>query len=329
MIYLLVQRNILIDNILGLPIQEALVEIGIASQFNIIGTDTWPNIPPNLNTTFQILDNLSFYSSLGNTVEVYSIDWFVTVYPFSIPQHGKRDENLHTWLLEVSKKIETLIKTCSLQVAIIFLPITFPAPHTELKKVIQLPTHWTTKCYTIRNCSHGGSIETDHSVVVAVELTMCNYITLPPVTSPPSSMLSILVRHTLPTLNTATGDLVLMNPTPAYRAGSDSVLQATTAKLIKNKVDVTPIQGWSVFDVNGPGPNISLVRPEQTFFQGLFAVWYQKTPSCCPVDTKNVLLLLGLHESHITLLCSLPPNVCEKRCRTYPGKEYHDYPPRQ
>lgn len=125
---------------------------------------------------------------------------------------GKRDANFQTWILEVSHKITTLIRTCMLQVAVVFVPISFPTPIHDFKKYVNLPSTWTTICLTIRNCSHGGAIETDHFAIVFADASLSNYIKLPTTTAPPAPMSSILLRHTLPTINIETGDLTLSNP---------------------------------------------------------------------------------------------------------------------
>jgi hypothetical protein len=317
---LLVQRNILVDNVIGLPIQETLEELGLASQFNVMGTESNPPKHTNL-PGLQIVDMESFYSSLYDTVDTYNIEWFITTYPYATTPPGTTNDNLQKWLVEVSSKISALIKACNLHVVLLFLPLQFPDPLNKLKQVVQIPQSWATRCFTIRNCSHGGAIETDHLAIVLTEQQVSNHLILPSTTSPPTPMASIIPRHMLPTINISTGDLMLTNPSPAYRARCESTLQATAAKLIKNKVDLEPIDGWPIFNIDGPGPSIASTRPEQTFFQGLFAVWYSEPDTCCPVDTRATLMLLGLHPAHMTALCSLPPDVCDKRCRTYPGKE--------
>jgi hypothetical protein len=76
-----------------------------------------------------------------------------------------------------------------------------------------------------------------------------------------------------------------------------------------------------VFDADGPGPSIVTPRPEQSFFQGFFAIWYTDPSTCYSIDMYNVLLLLGLYPLHITTLYTIPTDICEQRCHIYPEKE--------
>lgn len=69
---LLIQRNLLVENVIGLPIQEALIEIGLITHCKIIGTEPFP-ITPSI-TSFQILDTDSFYASLDNTIQKKNVD---------------------------------------------------------------------------------------------------------------------------------------------------------------------------------------------------------------------------------------------------------------
>jgi RNase H-like domain found in reverse transcriptase/Integrase zinc binding domain/Reverse transcriptase (RNA-dependent DNA polymerase) len=315
---LLTHRNILVHDILGLPITEALHDLGLTRSIRILGTEHLPPLGP---TPFPIYETTSFYSSIYATTPTHDIDWFIATYPGLPANPGHKDTTLLNWLEEITDHINTLISTCQLQLAILFLPIQFPNPSNAFTANSRLPPSWGTASFILRNCSHGGAIETDHFVICATENNRCRNISLPPVTNTPTPMASLLQRESLPTINTTTGDLTLSNPTPAYKASVGSPHQAIPVKLIKNKVDVKPIGGWPIFDSNGPGPSIATARPEQPFFQGLFAVWYHDIPACYPINTKSVFILLGLHPSHITMLDTLPPTTYEQRCRTCPGKE--------
>jgi hypothetical protein len=116
---------------------------------------------------------------------------------------------------------------------LLFLSKHFPNPIHEIQRHTRLPSHWTISCHTICNCDHGGSIETDHFAIIVTTTQLSQDISLSSDTQTPIPMSSIINQNTLSTINITTGDLILTNPAPAYRARSETPLQAITTKLIK------------------------------------------------------------------------------------------------
>ncbi len=326
------QRRVAVVGAIGAPIAEALATAGMTATDVIVGiedepatllarqlTDEWPT---------DTID--SWLQAASGEERLPHVDWLVAIYHGPRTSHGQRDEALEQWARRVASLADAMAARCHLQAAACFAPTRWPAATFSVKG-------WASRKVTVRNSYHGGPIETDHAVTVAMPCEIVQHLTFEEQTAEFPGCLEDILDG-----DAAAGDALIMNDlvatkppepraetpisaplaTPADNAVSGP-LSAKVERFIKRRTAPSSDRGHPAYSRQSPGP--SLERPDPGgFFGGLFGVWIggeQVSRRCCrSIRDHEVWRAIGLAQRRTEVMLQANVDHTRTRARTTPGK---------
>ncbi len=328
------ERVVLVTGAATVPIDHALELLGLEGTVLRFDTD----IPNKYSNRLRLAQQEQFFANL-HTLESFRIDWFLAVYVDQPSDDGRPDQRLNDWVQASLNQALALIQSVSLKAAMIMCPIVFPSAARIGRNQFTTPFGWKVRIITLRNTYHGGSIETDHEVLLLLRDDDADKFSLPMITSTPGAMNEIIDLDPNPQTFLWLSELSI-KPAPEILERRDEHDQSShTVKLVKLRSDAKPFDGWNTFCPSRPGPSIARPRPEEKFFSAPFALWLQPVPTtdpnnatatleqqikslgpaCRPISLNEILQLLGLEDETVSACRFIPESIVLTHARSTPG----------
>ena len=310
-----IKRSLLTWNALGTPIYEAITSSGIPLDALLQLEDSikTTNSPRSITSTDKFLNTISQHTPTG-----LRFDWFIGTCDV-VPTLKKYPRTaLKNWCARCLSILRTLRRQLQLGAAILIAPAAlFPTiiqVWNPLWKADPIPS-WHMSSNTLSGHDAGDPVTTTHHVIYLGPFHPGPTWSQTPSYTP--------MRQLLPPPNSSTVFFRLNNATLRHAGPLDQQVHqvdpAIISTFMRQNLDV-PSKEYPLFKPSRPAPPILHPRPEETFFNGLFAIHLSSTVSkderCRVIQLYDYAKLLGLDRLHTSTLPILPNPMLNQRLRT-------------